>query len=218
MSSQITHLDEALLAYMDAHSSPPDEVQRDLIAVTGTLGDAGRMQIGAVQGSFMTMLVRLLRPQLAVEVGTFTGYSALAVARGLPPGGRLLCCDVSVEWTAIALSYWERAGVADRIDLRIAPALETLRALPPRPEVGFAFIDADKANYINYYEELLSRLSPQGIILVDNVLWGGGVANPERDDDTTEALRAFNAHAAADPRSQVAMLPVGDGLTVITLR
>ncbi|MCY4632831.1 MAG: class I SAM-dependent methyltransferase [bacterium] len=218
MSSQITHLDEALLAYMDAHSSPPDEVQRDLIAVTGTLGDAGRMQIGAVQGSFMTMLVRLLRPQLAVEVGTFTGYSALAVARGLPPGGRLLCCDVSVEWTAIALSYWERAGVADRIDLRIAPALETLRALPPRPEVGFAFIDADKANYIDYYEELLSRLSPQGIILVDNVLWGGGVANPERDDDTTEALRAFNAHAAGDTRSQVAMLPVGDGLTVITLR
>lgn len=216
MSSQITQLDEALLAYMDAHSSPPDEVQRDLIAVTETLGDAGRMQIGAVQGSFMTMLVQLLRPQLAVEVGTFTGYSALAVARGLPPGGRLLCCDVSAEWTAIARSYWERAGVADRIDLRIAPALETLRSLPAGPTVGFAFIDADKANYINYYEELLPRLSSQGVILVDNVLWGGGVADPDRDDDTTEALRAFNAHAAADPRSQVAMLPVGDGLTVIT--
>ncbi|MCY3953842.1 MAG: class I SAM-dependent methyltransferase [bacterium] len=216
MSSQITQIDEALLAYMDAHSSPPDAVQRDLIAVTEALGDAGRMQIGAVQGSFMMMLVRLLQPRLAVEVGTFTGYSALAVAKGLPPGGRLLCCDVSVEWTAIARSYWERAGVADRIDLRIAPALETLRSLPPGPEVGFAFIDADKANYINYYEELLPRLSPQGIILVDNVLWGGGVANPDQDDDTTEALRAFNAHAAADPRSQVAMLPVGDGLTVIT--
>jgi len=218
VSSQITKIDEALLAYMDAHSSAPDEVQRDLIAVTETLGDAGRMQIGAVQGSFMTMLVRLLQPRQAVEVGTFTGYSALAVAKGLPPGGRLLCCDVSVEWTAIARSYWERAGVADRIDLRIAPALETLRSLPPGPEVGFAFIDADKANYINYYEELLPRLSPQGIILVDNVLWGGGVANPDQDDDTTEALRAFNAHAAADPRSQAAMLPVGDGLTVITLR
>ena len=175
------------------------------------------MQIGAVQGSFMTMLVRLLRPQLAVEVGTFTGYSALAVAKGLPPGGRLLCCDVSEEWTAIAREYWDRAGVADRIDLRIAPALDTLRTLPAEPEVGFAFIDADKANYINYYEELLPRLSPQGIILVDNVLWGGGVADPDQDDDTTEALRSFNAHAAADPRSQVAMLPVGDGLTVITL-
>ena len=217
MSSQITQLDEALLAYMDAHSSTPDEVQRDLIAVTEALGDAGRMQIGAVQGSFMTMLVRLLQPRLAVEVGTFTGYSALAVAKGLPPGGRLLCCDVSEEWTAIARSYWERAGVADRIDLRIAPALETLRALPPEPAVGFAFIDADKANYIGYYEELLRRLSPRGVILVDNVLWGGGVATPDRDDDTTEALRAFNAHAAADPRSQVALLPVGDGLTVITL-
>ena len=137
-------------------------MQRDLIAVTEKLGDAGRMQIGAVQGSFMTMLVRLLRPQLAVEVGTFTGYSALAVARGLPPGGRLLCCDVSEEWTATAREYWDRAGVADRIDLRIAPALETLRALPAYPAVGFAFIDADKANYINYYEELLPRLSPQG--------------------------------------------------------
>ncbi len=218
MSSQITQIDEALLAYMDAHSSTPDEVQRDLIAVTGALGDAGRMQIGAVQGSFMTMLVRLLRPQLAVEVGTFTGYSALAVARGLPPGGRLLCCDVSVEWTATARSYWERAGVADRIDLRIAPALETLRGLPPEPPVDFAFIDADKGNYIGYYEELMLRLSPQGIILVDNVLWGGGVADADQNDDTTESLRAFNAHAAADPRSQVAMLPVGDGLTVITHR
>ncbi len=217
MSSQITRLDEALLAYMDAHSSIPDAVQQDLIAVTETFGDLGRMQIGAVQGSFMTMLVRLLRPQLAVEVGTFTGYSALAIAKGLPTSGRLLCCDVSEEWTAIARSYWERAGVADRIDLRIAPALETLRSLPAGPTVGFAFIDADKANYIGYYEELLPRLSPQGIILVDNVLWGGGVANPDQDDDTTEALRAFNAHVADDSRSQVAMLPVGDGLTVITL-
>ncbi len=216
MSSQITQIDEALLAYMDAHSSGPDALQQELIAVTEALGDAGRMQIGAVQGSFMTMLVRLLQPSMAVEVGTFTGYSALAVARGLPPGGRLLCCDVSEEWTAVARSFWERAGVADRIDLRIAPALETLRALPPEPEVGFAFIDADKANYTNYYEELLPRLSPRGLILVDNVLWGGSVANPDQDDDTTESLRAFNAHAAADPRSQVAMLPVGDGLTVIT--
>ena len=218
MSSQITRLDEALLVYMDAHSSPPDEVQRDLIAVTEALGDVGRMQIGAVQGSFMTMLVQLLQPRFAVEVGTFTGYSALAVARALPPGGRLLCCDVSEEWTAIARSHWQRAGVADRIDLRIAPALETLRGLPPDSLIDFAFIDADKANYINYYEELLRRLSPRGVILVDNVLWGGGVAVAGQDDPTTEALRAFNAHVAADPRVQAAMLPVGDGLTVITHR
>lgn len=217
MSSQITRLDEAVLAYMDAHSSPPDAVQRDLIAATEALGDIGRMQIDPVAGSLMSILVGLLQPRFAVEVGTFTGYSALAVAKALPPGGRLLCCDVSEEWTAIAQPYWERAGVADRIDLRIAPALETLRSLPSQPPVDFAFIDADKANYIGYYEELVGRLSPRGVILVDNVLWGGGVADPDRDDPTTEALRAFNAHAVADHRVQVALLPVGDGLTLITL-
>ena len=218
MSSQITRLDEALLAYMEAHSSPPDAVQRDLIAATEALGDIGRMQVYAVQGSLMTMLVGLLQPRFAVEVGTFTGYSALAIAKALPPGGRLLCCDTSAEWTAVARPYWERAGVADRIDLRIAPALETLRGLPPEPPVDFAFIDADKANYIAYYEEIVRRLSPRGVILVDNVLWGGGVAVADQDDPTTEALRAFNAHAVADPRVQVAMLAVSDGLTVITRR
>ena len=218
MSSQITRLDEALLSYMDAHSSAPDEVQRDLIAVTEALGEAGRMQIGAVQGSFMTMLVGLAQPRFAVEVGTFTGYSALAVAKALPPGGRLLCCDISEEWTAVARDHWQRAGVADRIELRIAPALETLRGLASEPPVDFAFIDADKANYIDYFEELLRRLSPRGVILVDNVLWGGGVAVPTQDDPTTEALRAFNTHVVADPRVQVAMLPVGDGLTIITRR
>ena len=218
MSSQITRLDEGVLAYMDAHSTPPDTVQQELIDTTEALGDVGRMQIDAVMGSFMTMLVGLLRPHFAVEVGTFTGYSALAVAKALPPGGQLVCCDVSEEWTTIARSYWERAGVADRIDLRIAPALETLRSLAPEPSVDFAFIDADKANYINYYEELVGRLSPGGVILVDNVLWGGGVAVPSQDDPTTEALRAFNAHAVADLRVQVAMLPVGDGLTLITHR
>ena len=218
MSSQITQLDEALLAYMIAHSSAPDEVQQDLIAATEALGDIGRMQIDTVQGSFMTMLVGLLRPRLAVEVGTFTGYSALAVAKALPPGGRLLCCDIYEEWTAVARTHWERAGVADRIDLRIAPALETLRSLPAEPPVDFAFIDADKANYIHYYEEIVARLSPRGVILVDNVLWGGGVAVAGQDDPTTTALRAFNAHAAADPRVQVALLPVSDGLSVITRR
>ena len=218
MSSQITQLDEAVLEYMDAHSSPTDEVQRDLIATTTELGDAGRMQIDPVQGSFMTMLVGLLKPRLAVEVGTFTGYSALAIAKALPAGGRLLCCDVSEEWTAIARSYWERAGVADRIDLRIAPALETLQALPAEPAVDFAFIDADKGNYIGYYEQLMARLSPGGVILVDNVLWGGAVADIAAEDDTTRALQEFNAHVVADPRVQVAMLPVSDGLSVISNR
>ena len=218
MSSQITRLDEALLAYLDAHSTPPDDIQRDLIAATEALGDVGRMQIDAVQGSFMTLLVALLAPRLAVEVGTFTGYSALAVAKALPADGRLLCCDISEEWTAVARHYWERAGVADRIDLRIGPALETLRSLPAGPSVDFAFIDADKENYINYYEELVARLSPRGVILVDNVLWGGSVADRARDDPTTEALRQFSAHAVADPRVFVALLPVGDGLSIIKRR
>ncbi len=218
MSSQITSLSDAVLAYMDAHSTAPDDVQRDLVAATEPLGDVRRMQIGAVQGSFMTLLVGLLQPRFAVEVGTFTGYSALAVAKALPASGRLLCCDVSEEWTAIARDHWERAGVAARIDLRIGPALETLVALPPEPSVDFAFIDADKENYVNYYEELVSRLSPRGVILVDNVLWDGHVANPERDDPTTNALRAFNAHVIADRRVLVSLLPVGDGLTFITHR
>jgi caffeoyl-CoA O-methyltransferase len=218
MSSQIRQLDEALLAYMNAHSTPPDAVQQELIAATETFGDLGRMQIGAVQGAFMTALIGLLRPRFAVEVGTFTGYSALAVARALPDGARLLCCDISEEWTAIAREHWARAGVADRIDLRLAPALETLRGLPSDTPVDFAFIDADKENYINYYEELVPRLGPRGVILVDNVLWGGAVTDPTRDDSATEALRAFNAHAAADPRVLVALLPVGDGLSVIKRR
>lgn len=216
MSSQITRLDEALLAYLDAHSATPDEVQRDLIAATEALGDVGRMRLDASAGSLLTILVGLLRPRFAVEVGTFTGYSALAVAKALPPGGRLLCCDVSEDWTAIARTYWERAGVADRIDLRVAPALDTLRSLPAVPTVDFAFIDADKGGYIDYYKELMRRLSDRGVILADNVLWGGGVADPQQDDPTTEALRAFNSHVAEDPRVQAVMLPIGDGLTLIT--
>ena len=150
------------------------------------------------------------------RAGTFTGYSALAVARELPPGARLVCCDLSEEWTAIARRFWERAGVADRIDLRIGPALDTLRALPFDPPVDLAFIDAAKAEYVDYYEELVPRLSERGVILVDNVLWDGLVADPDRADAATEALRAFSAHAAADPRTTVALLPVGDGLSMIT--
>ncbi len=218
MSFRTEFLDEALAAYIRAHSTGPDEVQQDLIEVTAALGDASVMQIGPDQGTFMTILATLLEPRFAVEVGTFTGYSALSVAKALPPGGRLLCCDVSEEWTAIARRHWERAAVADRIDLRIGPALDTLRALPPAPTVDLAFIDADKASYIAYYEELLPRLSERGVILADNALWDGHVANPDRTDPTTEQLRAFNAHVAADERVLVALLPVGDGLSMITRR
>ena len=218
MSSEHVLVAEALAEYVEAHSSRPDDVQRDLIAATAELGDASVMQISPAQGTLMTILTALLRPRFAVEIGTFTGYSALAVARALPPGGRLLCCDISEEWTAIAREHWKRAGVADRIDLRIAPALDTLRSLPAEPRVDLAFIDADKGSYIDYYSELVSRLSERGVILVDNVLWSGLVADPGQTDDTTEALRAFNAHVAADERVLVSMLPVGDGLSMITPR
>lgn len=217
VSYRTLFMDQAVVAYAERLSAAPDEIQRDLIETTRALGDdLAVMQIGPVQGAFMTVLARVLQPRLAVEVGTFTGYSALAVARELPPGARLVCCDLSEEWTAVARRFWERAGVADRIDLRIGPALDTLRALPFDPPVDLAFIDAAKAEYVDYYEELVPRLSERGVILVDNVLWDGLVADPERDDDATEALRAFSAHAAADPRTTVALLPVGDGLSMIT--
>lgn len=217
VSYRTLFMDQAVVAYAERLSAAPDEIQRDLIETTRALGDdLAVMQIGPVQGAFMTVLTRVLRPRLAVEVGTFTGYSALAVARELPPGARLVCCDLSEEWTAVARRFWARAGVADRIDLRIGPALDTLRALPFDPPVDLAFIDAAKAEYVDYYEELVPRLSERGVILVDNVLWDGLVADPARDDAATEALRAFSAHAAADPRTTVALLPVGDGLSMIT--
>ena len=218
VSRDSAFVEEKAALYAAAHSLAPTEVQRELIAETASLGRVAGMQIGALQGAFMTVLATALRPRLAVEVGTFTGYSALCVAGALEPGAKLICCDVSEEWTSVARRYWERAGVADRIDLRIGPALDTLRALPAEPRIDLAFIDADKLGYLGYYEEILKRLSPGGVILVDNVLWGGAVADPSYRDETTEALRAFNDHVAADSRVGSVMLPIGDGLTMITRR
>jgi caffeoyl-CoA O-methyltransferase len=205
-------------AYLVAHGTPPDEVLRELIAETEALGLIARMQVSPEQGSFLTLLVRLLEVERAVEVGTFTGYSSLCIARGLAPHGRLLCCDVSEEWTAIARRAWERAGVADRIELRIAPAIETLAGLPPAEELDFAFIDADKGGYLDYYEALVPRLRVNGVILVDNVLWSGRVVDAGAVDADTEAIRAFNDHVAADPRVDTVMLPVADGLTLARKR
>ena len=204
--------------YLLAHSDPLDDVQRSLIEETTALGDISMMQIAPEQGAFMTVLTRLLGAHNAIEVGTFTGYSALAIARGLPDDGRLLCCDVSEEWTAIGRRHWEKAGVADKIDLRIAPALDTLRALPRDEVYDLAFIDADKPNYPNYYEEIVSRLRPNGAILVDNVLWMGAVVNPEAKDEGTLAIRAFNDMVTADERVDAAMLAISDGLTLIRKR
>jgi caffeoyl-CoA O-methyltransferase len=206
----------AVHEYLLAHSTALDDVQRDLIAESAArTGDQANMQIAPEQGAFMTALVRLIGAKNAIEVGTFTGYSALCVARGLPADGRLICCDISEEWTSIGRPYWEKAGVADRIDLRLAPAAETLRALPADPVFDFAFIDADKPGYPVYYEEILTRLRPNGVILVDNVLWSGDIIDADRTDANTVALRAFNDLVIADPRIEVVILPIADGLSLI---
>lgn len=209
------HLSSAVHDYLVQHGSPPDAVQQELIEETKRLGGVSLMQIAPEQGAFMTLLARAIGARLAVEVGTFTGYSSLCLARGLAPDGRLLCCDVSEEWTAVARRFWEKAGVASRIELRIGPAAETLAALPLEPAFDLAFIDADKGGYPVYYEEILKRLRPGGLILVDNVLWMGRVADPAADDEATRQIRAFNAKLAADPRVEVVMLPVADGLTIV---
>src|SRR6478736_10330694 len=162
---------DVVRSYAVAHGSwRPDSVVRELQAETAELGDVAGMQIGDDQGQLLTMLVRLTGARRAVEVGTFTGYSSVCLARGLPDDGHLLCCDVSEEYTAIARRYWERAGVADRIELRIAPAAETLRSLPAEPHLDLAFIDADKTGYASYVEEIVPRLRPGGLLVLDNML------------------------------------------------
>lgn len=212
------HLGTEVHDYLVAHGTPPDPVLRDLAEETARLGSIAMMQIAPEQGSFMTLLARAIGARQVIEVGTFTGYSALCIARGLPEDGRLLACDVSEEWTSIATRYWKRAGVAGRIELRLGPAIDTLRALPAEPRFDMGFIDADKPSYPAYYEEILARLRPGGLILVDNVLWFGRVIDPAADDPQTLAIRAFNDQVAADPRVDCVMLPVSDGLTLLRKR
>ena len=212
-------LSPGLHAYLLEHGTPPDAVLATLIERTeAELGDLSRMQIAPEQGAFMTLLTRLIGARTAVEVGTFTGYSALCIARGLADGGRLTCCDVSEEWAAIAQDAWAAAGVADRIDLRIAPALETIAAMPEAEHVDLAFIDADKEHYLDYYEALLPRLRRNGLLLVDNTLWSGAVIDPGARDASTVAIRAFNDVVAADDRVDTVMLAVSDGLTLLRKR
>ena len=206
-------LSPELHAYLVDHGPPADPVLDSLARETQALGPISIMQVAPEQGALLTMLVRLSGARRVVEIGTFTGYSALCLARGLPHDGTLLCCDTSEEWTAIARRHWEKAGVAKKIELRIAPAIETLRALPKTPSIDLAFIDADKVSYIDYYEEILARMGPGGLVLVDNVLWAGNVVNPEAKDANTEAIRRFNDHVAADRRVDSVMLPISDGLT-----
>lgn len=211
-------LSPELHEYLVSHGTPPDAIQRELIEETARLGGISIMQIAPEQGAFMTLLTAALGAKRVVEVGTFTGYSALCIARGLPDDGTLLCCDVSEEWTAVGRPFWEKAGVAHKIELRIAPAIETLRALPEDEAFDLAFIDADKPSYPLYFEEILKRLRPGGLILVDNVLWAGNVVKPDADDENTRHIRAFNDRVAADPRVETAIVPLGDGITFLRKR
>jgi len=205
--------------YIVDHGTPPDDVQRWLIEETrARFADFQMMQISPEQGAFMQVLTRAIGTRRAVEVGTFTGYSSLSIARGLVDGGGLLCCDVSEEFTAVAREGWKRAGVEDRIRLQIGPAIDTLRALPADEAIDLVFIDADKPSYVAYYEELLPRLRVDGLILVDNTLWSGLVVDDNAQDENTRAIRAFNDMVAADDRVETAILPLGDGLTVVRKR
>ena len=208
-------IDADLATYLDDHSAKPDVVQQRLIEQTAALGGLAVMQIGANQGALLEVLVGGLRPRFAIEIGTFTGYSSIAIARGLPDGGRLLCCDTSEEWTTVAVNAWKEAGIADRVELKIGPAAKTLQALDPAVDVDFAFIDADKGGYIGYYEALLPRLSTHGVIAVDNTLWSGRVLDEGDISPDTVAIRAFNEHVARDDRSIAALTSIGDGLTFI---
>ncbi|HUA42709.1 MAG TPA: O-methyltransferase [Streptosporangiaceae bacterium] len=204
-----------LYDYLTAHSAPRDAVLDQLAAETiATFPDAAGMQIGPEQGTFMTLLTQLIVASRALEIGTFTGYSSICLARGLAEGGMLTCCDVSEEWTSLARKYWQLAGLADRIDLQLRPALETLRALPATEAFDIAFIDADKTGYVSYWDEVVPRMRPGGAILVDNTLSHGRVVDPAETDANVQGIRDFNDHAAADKRVVLVLLPIGDGLTL----
>jgi predicted O-methyltransferase YrrM len=219
MSRRSIRLTEALEAYIRTVSLREPDVLRRLREETGTMKFAG-MQISPEQGQLMALLARLTGAQRYLEVGTFTGYSALTMALAMPEGGRVVACDVSREWTDVGQRYWREAGVAHKIDLRLAPALETLDALVAArgPAFDFAFIDADKKNYDGYYERALKLVRRGGIIAIDNVLWSGAVADPNRRDADTKAIKALNKKLVKDERVDLSLLPVGDGLTLVVPR
>jgi caffeoyl-CoA O-methyltransferase len=219
MANRNTALDDELRAYLVTHSARETPAQAGIREATRSHPAAG-MQIGPEQAQFLGLLVKLIGALRTIEIGVFTGYSALAVALALPEDGRLLACDISDEYTRVGRPFWEQAGVARKIDLQLGPAIATLDARIAAGEAGqydFAFIDADKSGYDAYYERCLVLLRPGGLIAIDNVLWGGSVARPAKDADTA-ALQALNAKVHADARVDMAMLPIGDGVTLARKR
>lgn len=220
MSRRSIQVTDQVYDYMlDVTVDEPDVLRR-LREETLKLAEA-QMQISPEQGQLMRLLVELTGAKLAVEVGVFTGYSALSVAMAMPDEGRIVACDVSEEWTSIARRFWEEAGVREKIDLRIGPALGTLDAMLDAGEAGFydfAFIDADKTPVVDYYERCLKLLRPGGLVAVDNTLWGGSVADPENTRESTVALRALNAKMGRDPRVTSSLIPIGDGLALARKR
>jgi predicted O-methyltransferase YrrM len=215
MAGRAPFLPANIAKYILEHSVREPEILRELRAATASVPYSG-MQIGADQGQFMALLVQAIGARNCLEIGTYTGYSALAVALALPEDGRILCCDISEEWTAIARRFWEKAGVVHKISLKLAPALETLKDL--KGPYDFVFIDADKGNYANYYERCLELVRRGGIIAIDNTLWSGWVADAKRRDDDTRALRAFNDKLHRDERVALSMIPLGDGVTLALKR
>jgi caffeoyl-CoA O-methyltransferase len=216
MNDRNVKLDARLYAYLQEHSLRELPVQKELREATEGMKHAG-MQISPEQGQFMQLLARTVNARRAIEVGVFTGYSSLAVALALPEDGKLVACDVSEEWTAMARRFWEKAGVAKRVQLRLQPAERTLDELIAAGESGtydFAFIDADKGRYMAYYERCLALLRKGGLVVVDNTLWSGAVADPSKDDEDTRAIRAFNDAVHRDARVAASLLPIGDGVTL----
>lgn len=204
--------------YVVDHSTAVDPVAASLIAETAAMGPIAGMQVAPEQGALLGVLAAAMGARTVVEVGTFTGYSTLCLARGVGPDGRVHAHDVSEEWTAVGRRHWEAAGVADRIELRLGPAAETLAALTTAGPVDLAFIDADKPGYATYLELLHPRMRSGGLVLVDNTLWGGRVLDPAADDDDTRALRAFNDAVAGDGRFEAVLAPIADGLTFLLVR
>lgn len=220
MSHRTLFLDERLYDYMLRRSLRQSPLQRELLDTTATMEWAG-IESSPEQVQFLVLLVQLMQATRCIELGVFTGYSTLAIAMALPSDGHIIACDIDASVTAVATTYWRRAGISEKIDLRIAPAITTLDELIAAGQSGtfdFAYIDADKANAEIYYERVLTLIRPNGLIVIDNVLWGGMVADPDVNDRDTQAVRALNARIAQDDRVDLSVIPIGDGLTLVRKR